>query len=51
MKNLENKSNFNNHVNRYKIETEKNNTIFVEEINQTEMESIWKTLSEIQMIF
>jgi len=51
MKNLGNKNQLRTSVNRYKIETEKNNTIFVEEVNQSEMETIWKTLSEIQMIF
>ncbi len=51
MKNLGNKNQLRTSVNRYKIETDKNNTIFVEEVNQSEMETIWKTLSEIQMIF
>jgi hypothetical protein len=51
MKNLDIRNQSKSGVHRYKIETEKNNTIFVEEVNQSEMESIWRTLSEIQMIF
>lgn len=51
MKNMENNAGLNNNVTRYKIETEKNNNIYVEEINKSEIDSIWKTLSEIQMIF
>jgi CRISPR/Cas system endoribonuclease Cas6 (RAMP superfamily) len=36
---------------RYQLSTNKKNQIFVEVINQNELETFWKTMTDIQFIF
>ena len=36
---------------RFQLDTEKNNSILVEEINHSELENIWKKLNNINQIF
>ncbi len=35
----------------FKLDTEKNNSILIEEINHSELENIWKKLNNINQIF
>lgn len=36
---------------RFQLDTEKNNSILVEEINHSELENIWKKLNNLNQIF
>ncbi len=36
---------------RYRIKTDKKNSIIVEEVNKFELETVWNSLSEIRLIF
>lgn len=38
-------------IKRFRLTTFRKNNIFVEEVNKSELEQLWNSMSEVQLIF